>query len=309
MSIAATDEAIALLLNAAYEPLRTLPRVVPQPVEPPIVTQKEITARRAEGWFGDNCITTMRDGKLIALLDFQVKGDQASLGAFATHPAYQRQGLGSASLTAALEAMRATGAATVRTASFVDSRNLAACACLEKAGFTVHDPEHQNIVLQIDMDRYQPLPIELPPGYRIEALRLEWLEAWMTVKNRVFESSGGPDWFHSVFANRWDFEPQGWHVLFQGDEMIGIAGADLHRDPAHPEAYSGSQIEYVAVYPEHRGLRLGEMLVATCLNHTKRLGVKPCQLITQPFRVAAIKLYERLGFRLVRENRVYERLL
>lgn len=309
MSIPATDDTLAVLLNAAYEPLRTLPRVVPQPVELPVVTQEEIATRRAEGWFGDNCITTIRDGKLIALLDFQVTGDEASLGAFATHPAYQRQGLGSANLTAALEAMRATGAATVRTASFVDSRNLAACACLEKAGFTVRDPEHQNIVLQIDMDRYQPLPIELPPAYRIEPLRLEWLEAWMTVRNRVFESSGGPDWFHSVFASRWDFEPQGWHVLFHGDEMIGIAGADLHRDPAHPEAYSGSQIEYVAVYSEHRGLRLGEMLVATCLNYTKRLGVKPCQLITQPFRVAAIKLYERLGFRKVRDNRVYERLL
>ncbi|MEN6548481.1 MAG: GNAT family N-acetyltransferase [Armatimonadia bacterium] len=309
MNIPAPDEAIAALLNAAYEPLRALPRVVPEPVEPALVTPEEIVARRAQGWFGENCTATMRDGKLVALLDFQVTGDEASIGAFVTHPDYQRQGLGSANLATALEAMRATSAATVRTASFVDSRNLAACDCLERAGFTVRDPEHQNIVMQIEMDAYQPLPVELPPGYRIESLRLEWLEAWMTVKNRVFESSGGPDWFRSVFADRWDFEPQGWHVLFHGDEMIGTAGADLHRDPAHPNRYSGCQIEYVAVYSEHRGLRLGEMLVGACLNYAKRLGVKPCQLITQPFRVPAIKLYERLGFRKVRENRTYERLL
>lgn len=309
MDASSLDGAIAELLNAANAPLRALPRVVPEPVEPALVTARDIAAGRAGGWFGDNCLTTVREGKLIALLDFQVTGAEGRVGAFATDPAHRRQGLGGTLLANTLEMMRSAGATTASTVSFVDSRNLAGCGCLERAGFTVRDPEHQNIVLQVDMDQYEPLSVELPPGYRIESLRLEWLEDWMTVKNRVFESAGEAAWFTSVFASRWDFEPEGWHVLFHGDEMVGTAGADLHRDPASPDRYSGCQIEYVALYPEHRGKRLGEMLMAACLNYTKRLGVKPCQLITQPFRKPAIKLYERLGFRKARENRIYERLL
>lgn len=238
-----------------------------------------------------------------------VSGDAVRLGAFAVHPADQRQGLGSSMLKRALEAMQAAGATSVRTEAFVDSRNVAACNCLEKAGYAMRNPEQQSIVMQIDMTRYQPLPVELPAGYRLESLRLEWVEQWTAVKNRVFESGSGPEWFNSTFGSRWDFELTGWHALFCGEEMIGIAAADLHRDPARPERYSGCQIEYVGLYAEHRGKRLGEMLMAACLNYTKSKHVQPCQLITQPFRQPAVKLYERLGFHKVRENRIYERLI
>lgn len=65
----------------------------------------------------------------------------------------------------------------------------------------------------------------------------------------------------------------------------------------------------MGVLPEYRGLGLGECLMRACLNYVHQHHVKPCQLITQPFRKAAIGLYEKLGFRVVRENRIYEKCL
>jgi len=254
-------------------------------------------------------VTLALADRLVCLADVRVSGEQALVGWFATHPDHRRKGHASACLQRALAHVRERGAAAIRTHGFTDSRNTAACAFLEHRGFTVRDPEHQNIVMQIDMDHYEPRPVELPEGYRVTSLRMDRLQDWVTVKDAVFESKTTPEWFMANFGSRPDFDPAGWHVLYCEDEPIGIAGADFHRDPAHPETISGCQIEWVGVLDTHRGKRLGESLMRTCLNYTKQHGVNPCQLITQIFRQAAVLLYEKLGFRHVREDRTYERPL
>jgi len=232
----------------------------------------------------------------------------ALLGWFATHPEHRRKGYASDCLAQAMAWAREQGATGVRTHSFIDSRVTSACAFLEHHGFTVREPDRQNIVMQIDMTQFVPEPVVLPEGYHVEALRPEWVPQWLQVKDRVFGGTSGPDWFEKTFSHRWDFEWEGWMTLWQGDDMIGICGADMFRDPDRREDYCGAQIEYVGVVDGHRGLRLGEIIVRLCLNYIKARGV-PCQLITQRFRVPAVTLYEKLGFRVRRENRTYEKSL
>lgn len=303
---AVDDAAVAELLNAAWAEARLLPRVVPQPIEIPPLTAQDVAKRREHGWLGEGLSIRERDGKLTALVDARVTSEMGQIGWFGTHPDYRGQGLATECLQQALGYLAAHGMQFVQTASFVDSRVTSVCDFLEANGLAVRDPEHQNIIMQIDMGTYQALPVTLPEGYSIEPLQMTQLDEWMAVKNRIFGTQGGPEWFMNSFGSRWDFEPQGWLVLRHGETLIGMAGADLHRDPALPECYRGCQIEYVGVCEEHRGHRLGEMLVVSCLNYAKALGVQPLQLATQYFRVPAVRLYERLGFRIVRENRVYE---
>jgi ribosomal protein S18 acetylase RimI-like enzyme len=306
----ASAAAIADLLNAAYAKARALPRVVPQPFEMPVLTEADIAAGLLDEQDRRGLFTVEQRGRVVALVFVRpYMQTDAEIVAFATHPDCRRQGLGSKCLQDALQYLREGGRKCMQTSTFIDSRVTSACTFLEHHGFTVRNPDGQNIVMQFDMDRYEPQPVELPDGYRIASLRLDRLQDWIAVKDGVFESTTTPDWFMTTFGNRPDFDPTGWHILYCGDEPVGIAGADLFRDPARPQHYSGCQIEYVGVLDTHRGKRLGEMLMRTCLNYTKHHGVQPCQLITQPFRQGAVPLYEKLGFRLVRENRIYERSL
>ena len=300
--------AIASLLNAAWAEAAALPRVVAWPVELPLLTEQDVLARREQGWLGEGLCTSEDDGEPVSLVDVSYSGEVGQIGWFGTSPALRRRGLASDCLRRGLQYLKAHGVKRVRTEGFVDSRVASACGFLEAHGLTVRDPQQQNIVMQIDMDQYKPVPIVLPPDYRLEVLRPEGVPLWLEAKDRVFGGATPSDWFEKTFGYRWDFEWDGWLTLWRGDEIIGLSGADLFRDPAHPESYCGSQIEYVGVLEGHRGLQLGKLIVCACLNHIKERGV-PCQLITQRFRVPAVTLYERLGFRHVRENRVYEMTL
>jgi len=302
-----TESAVAKLLNAAWAEAAALPRVVAWPVELPPLTGHDAQARREQGWLGKGLFTAERNGKLVSLVDVTCAGETGQIGWFGTHPDRRRQGLASDCLRRGLEYLKAKGAKCLQTEGFIDSRARSACGFLEAHGLTVREPQQQNVVMQIDMDSYEPVPIVLPTDYRIETLRPEWMPLWLQTKDRVFGGNTAPDWFEKTFSHRADFEWHGWMTLWRGDEMIGLSGADLFRDPASG-TYSGAQIEYVGVVEGHRGLRLGEMIVCACLNYIKARGI-PCQLITQRFRIPAVTLYERLGFRHVRENRVYEMVL
>lgn len=318
--------ALSALMEESFREMRVLPRVVPQPAELPAFDERWIESQAHQGWLGEGLWLAVHNERLVSFVDIRIHGQQAALGYFATHPAHRRLGYASACLNAALQHARACGATQIYTAFFIDSRLKAACRFLEQQGFSVRNPERQNIVMQIDMDRYQPQEIFLPAGFALESLQLEWLPQWMDVKNRVFETNDSVEWF-AHFSQRWDFDPAGWLTLWHYDKeraplakspapaikpqarLVGIAAADFHRDPATPTRICGCQIEYVGVLPEYRGLGLGECLMRACLNYVHQHHVKPCQLITQPFRKAAIGLYEKLGFRVVRENRIYEKCL
>jgi ribosomal protein S18 acetylase RimI-like enzyme len=297
--------AIADLLNVSWAEAAALPRVVAPPVELQPWTPEKVSSVIDQAPNGVFAVEI--DGLPVSLLVATVDADGLGhLSCLATHPAYRRQGLATDCLNRALACFKGLGVARVQTDGLTDSRVTSSCGFLEARGFAVREPDRQNVVMQIDMDQYEPVPIVLREGFRIESLRPEWVPLWLQAKDRVFGGTTASDWFEKTFSHRWDFEWDGWLTLWQGEEMIGMSGADLSRDPDHRETYSGAQIEYVGVAEGFRGLRLGEMLVRACLNYVKDLHVKPCQLITQPFRVPAVTLYERLGFRLVRENRTYE---
>ena len=55
-------------------------------------------------------------------------------------------------------------------------------------------------------------------------------------------------------------------------------------------------LDWIGVSAEHRGKRLGEYISVRCLKSLVDRGEGYCTLWTQPSRVAAIRLYERLGF-------------
>jgi len=90
---------------------------------------------------------------------------------------------------------------------------------------------------------------------------------------------------------------------------VGITGAIVWFGNEAMTRPSGALVEWVGVVPEERGKNLGEALLVAALNYLKGRNVYPNCLVTQPFRKAAIGLYEKLGYQTVREMTFYAKQL
>ncbi|MCD4671037.1 MAG: GNAT family N-acetyltransferase [Anaerolineaceae bacterium] len=80
--------------------------------------------------------------------------------------------------------------------------------------------------------------------------------------------------------------------------IIGMAALSVFRVPSGLKAW----IEDVVVDEAHRGKGIGEALTEACIEHARALGVHSIHLTSNPARVAANQLYQKLGFQLHETN-------
>jgi ribosomal protein S18 acetylase RimI-like enzyme len=83
-----------------------------------------------------------------------------------------------------------------------------------------------------------------------------------------------------------------------GDEIIGLATLVLYRVPTGLRGY----IEDVIVDERARGRGIGEALMAACLEKAKQDRAPQVMLTCNPNRMAANRLYQRMGFELRKSN-------
>ena len=84
-----------------------------------------------------------------------------------------------------------------------------------------------------------------------------------------------------------------WVVLH--DDLVVATGAAVQRD-------AGLYIRGMAVAPEWRGARIGELLLAEVQRFAKETGAHRLCLSTTPFLARAIRLYEKWGFQRTTEG-------
>ena len=95
----------------------------------------------------------------------------------------------------------------------------------------------------------------------------------------------------------------GQHFVFShGGHFVACAGVyDRERDKE-----ACWEIGWVAADPDFRGLGLGGCVLANALRFTRKLEKRPVYLLTDDFRMAAIKTYLKLGFVPDLSHRSYE---
>ena len=84
-------------------------------------------------------------------------------------------------------------------------------------------------------------------------------------------------------------------------EIIGMSFLVPSGNPT--EIYNSEQcyIRFVTVSDKYKGLKLGQKLTEKCIEFAKRSGEKKIALHTSEFMDKARHIYEKLGFRIIKE--------
>jgi mycothiol synthase len=136
-----------------------------------------------------------------------------------------------------------------------------------------------------------PLLPELPPGYTMRDYRPEDLDTLSALMRLAFED---PQWTSDKLRRVLVDAPDVKRIIvieYEG-QPVATASARLM-----PEQHPGSgYIHWVAVAPAHRGQRLGYIVTLACLYAFRQFGCKDAVLETDDHRLAAIRIYQDLGF-------------
>lgn len=291
-------EEVAALVHRAFAEHRN--RVPLNLLDPPVpwATTDEL----ADTLTGE---TVLRDASFVAIADGRPISAAIAVNAregigwwrIATDPEHRREGLARRCVRAGEQQLARICEQPIYTLTTVDGRWEVAERFLAALGYELEDPERRNITMMCTDWRSRELTP--PEGYRLTTLGGDDIEQWIRCRNIVFDAQVEPDWFRERFESRPDFDPSGWYVVWRDGRIVAISGALAVEDERDPKWLRGGMIEYVGVVPEERGKKLGELVVSACLNWLAEREANPVLLITQPFRVAAIRLYEKLGFQII----------
>lgn len=133
----------------------------------------------------------------------------------------------------------------------------------------------------------------LPEGYQIRAYQPGDETAWAEVINST-GNLGNWDVNNSKenLTQRPQFWPDGLFLVTHNDEVVGTACA-WRESPDDTEI---GWLHMVAVKPEHQGKHLGYFVSLAVLRYFKAKDFLEVRLLTDDFRLAAIKIYLDLGF-------------
>lgn len=140
-------------------------------------------------------------------------------------------------------------------------------------------------------------PIDPPAGVTIRTFRPGADNAaWLAVNAAAFASHPEqgrwtePD-LRQRLAEPW-FAAEGFFLAERGDELLGFHWTKIHRDDDPPVG----EIYILGIHPDAHGMGLGKALASSGLRYLREQGLAEVTLFVESDNVAAIRLYERLGF-------------
>lgn len=143
-----------------------------------------------------------------------------------------------------------------------------------------------------------PIPqAPVPAGYTLRTLRPGEEAEWVRMRNEAFRQDGKPDWdmaaFVKAFMSRAVFEYERVFVVVHDGRLVGTSTAWELDEGGGPVGW----VHMFGVEPAHRGKGLGAALMARVLRELRARGYALAGLTTSPERQAAVRVYERMGFR------------
>ena len=153
-------------------------------------------------------------------------------------------------------------------------------------------------ILKIHRSLVDPLPTT-KHQYEIETFQPSRDKAkWLELNNKIFVHH--PDqgnWAMEDLENRmaedW-FDPQGFFLATQGDEIIGFCWTKIHQDYVNQEPVG--ELYVVGVDPGHAHQGIGRAVSIAALNYLVNKGLKRAMLYVDADNESGLALYTSLGF-------------
>jgi len=134
---------------------------------------------------------------------------------------------------------------------------------------------------------------ELPPGYGLRTFRPGDEEPWIALlATGDFGEWDRPRLDRLLSGERAPLPLDGVFFATRGEQIVGAACVFLHLG----ESGDVPELGWVAVHPAHRGHGLGLQVCRAALRFIRDRGHGYAYLLTEEFRLPAIKTYLRLGF-------------
>lgn len=224
-------------------------------------------------------------GALIGYAGLDTRSERAS-AEFVVHPGHRRRGVGAAMLTALLG--RVPGELWI----WAHGEHPGALRLAERAGLV-----RRRELLQLRRTLHEPVPARpLPPGLFLRPFVPGQDEAAVVrVNNRAF--AWHPEqgrWQAGDLALRqtqpW-FDPEGFLLAVDAEDRLH----GFHWTKTH----SGDlgEVYVIGVEPDSQGSGLGAALTAAGLAHLRSRGLAEVMLYVESDNAAALRTYEKLGFR------------
>ncbi len=135
--------------------------------------------------------------------------------------------------------------------------------------------------------------ILIPPGYGLRTYKAGDESAWCT----IMEGNVGRNWTVETCREKLiddlRFHPE--NLFFATCDGRPVASACAWRKT--PDAETVGEVHMVAVLEAHRRRSLGHLVNAAVLHRLKALGFQQAHLLTDDWRLPAIKSYLTAGFR------------
>jgi mycothiol synthase len=136
-----------------------------------------------------------------------------------------------------------------------------------------------------------PVP-RLPEGYELRPYTSADAEAYLDLMARAGFQSWDPEQLQKTLTS---VLPGGFLVVVHRatGRLVATAMARHRPSELHP---GGGELSWVAADPDHRGHGLGLAVCAAVVDRLLQAGYRRIFLLTDDFRLPAIRVYRRLGF-------------
>jgi len=247
-------------------------------------------------------------GVLVGYLLMQPSGAEDAddlVAELVVHPAYRRTGVGRALLTAALQsaAVGDRRGSTLKIWAHGDRADAAALAA--RLGFA-----RDRILLQMR----RPTELALPAGNSPEGIVIRTFrpgpddEAWVRLNAEAF--AGHPEQAYVTLDDLRERQEEAWFDadgFFLAERVADGRLVGFHWTKVHERPDRVGEVYVVGLHPEARGSGLGLALTVRGLRHLASLGLPAVILYADETNAGAVRMYERLGFRVSHTDVEYAR--
>jgi ribosomal protein S18 acetylase RimI-like enzyme len=130
-------------------------------------------------------------------------------------------------------------------------------------------------------------------------------QMYIDVRNQCFPEAPTAlgEWQYFMMSPMWAVGTT--YAAFSGEQLVGNTAVFWNEEENTQTERKIGYTEYIFVHPDWRGKNIARELIKLGLKHLKDYGLEEAHLEVKALNQNALRLYQGLGFQVIRESRFY----